>query len=206
MKIMTIGAHPDDIELGCGGMILRMAAEEIHMVVCTPGLCSHDPDERMYEQNEAAAKLGVCEENVLWGTFADGHLRWDKPLVGFIEQVISRVKPDVVFTHWPRDTHQDHVAVANATLAAARRSCQLLYYETLSSYEFEPTTFVDVTDVVESKIEAVAKHVSQNTRIEVAERPLEKYARDTMAFRGLQSRMYRYAEGFVPVRVSLLLD
>lgn len=206
MKILAVGAHPDDIEIGCGATLCKFAAQGhiTGMVVCSHGtVYAGRPDTRVREQKDACSILGVSTDNLFFGTFLDAAIRHDRALVNFLETCLGIFEPDIFLTPWPDDTHQDHVAVARACLSAARRSYQILQYATLSSVNFEPTVWSDVEGFVEKKVAAIKAHDSQNTRIDVAGNSLSDLALINANYMGTQSRLFKQCEGFVPYRSSV---
>ncbi len=161
MKVLAVGAHPDDIELGCGGALRAhvLAGDEVTMLVMTSG--ERGPQgitSRVREQEAAAQVIGAT---LLWGGFGDGSIPAGRETVDVIDSVLRRVEADVVYTHAPHDSHQDHVAVSAASLAAARRTGRVLYYQAPSTTSFDPTVFVDVGGTVEDKMASLQAHWSQ---------------------------------------------
>jgi LmbE family N-acetylglucosaminyl deacetylase len=164
MRVLAIGAHPDDIELGCAGALLRhvAAGDQVTMLVMTPGeLGPQGITSRVREQEAAAAVLGV---DLIWGPFHDGEIPTGKAAVAAIDEVVTRVGADVVYVHAPHDTHQDHVATSAAALSAARRMARVLYYQSPSTTSFDPTVFIDVESTISGKLAALRAHWSQVTQ------------------------------------------
>lgn len=192
MNVLAVGAHPDDIELGCGGTLLahRAAGHSVLLLVLTTG--EQGPQmarSRIEEQKEAASLLGA---DLVWGGFQDGCVPQGREVVSVIEAAIRRIGADVVYTHSPRDTHQDHRAAAVATMAAARRLSQLLYYEAPTSQDFRPSVYVDIAGHVERKLDVLRSHVSQVLKNGLVDlEAIEALAR----YRGFEARI-RNAEGF----------
>jgi LmbE family N-acetylglucosaminyl deacetylase len=117
--IVCIGAHPDDIELGCGGTLLRLfKRSRKHFVVCTAGHTGGNAIDRVVEADSAGQKLGA---DVSFLDFTDGKLYTELfELIGTLTEVISKQRPDIIFTHIESDHHQDHRSVCEATLSAVR--------------------------------------------------------------------------------------
>lgn len=161
MHVLAIGAHPDDIELGCGATLAAHAAggDTVTMLVMTNG--ERGPTEtipRTSEQEQSAAILGA---QLYWGGFADGAIPQGREPVDVIESLLFRVGADVVYSHSPRDTHQDHRAVAEATLAATRRLPRICLYESPSTRGFSPSHYVDVDGYLDTKMKMLEAHASQ---------------------------------------------
>ena len=196
MNVLAVGAHPDDIELGCGGALLQHVARGDHvtMFVMTAGQRGITTSSRVFEQQDAARVLGA---SLRWGSFEDGSIPDGAPTILAIDEAIIGTNAQVVYTHAPRDSHQDHRAVALATLAAARRMRGVLYYETPSTQRFEPTVFVEIADTLDDKFRALCAHESQVMRDGSID--LEALAA-TARFRGAQARV-SHAEGFESSRL-----
>lgn len=192
MRVVAIGAHPDDIELGCGASLLahRRAGDEITMLVMTSGeIGPQGATSRRAEQEDAAALLGA---RLIWGGFDDGAVSDGVETVTAIQRVVTDADADVVYTHSVHDTHQDHRATARASFAAARRVARVLSYESPSSVDFEPSVFLDVEGLVDEKIDLVRAHLSQVLGCGLVDlQAIEAQAR----FRGFQARG-REAEAF----------
>lgn len=198
MNVLAVGAHPDDVELGCGATLLRHVArgDEVTILVMTAGQRGRvEGMSRLHEQEDAASQLGV---RLVWGGFQDGSVPDGPEAISVIDEVIADTHADVLYTHAARDTHQDHRATATASLAAGRRLSSVLQFETPSSQGFEPTVYVDVADTLEEKLTALRSHLSQVLR----EGPVDLEAIEAQArFRGFQGRT-RYAEAFEATRLS----
>jgi LmbE family N-acetylglucosaminyl deacetylase len=203
MKILAVGAHPDDIELGCGGALsaYAQAGHEVHLLVVTRGECGGAPEVREAEQRAAAEVLGATA--VHFGPCKDTEVTCNRETIGAIEAVVRLVKPDLGLVHYPEDTHQDHRSVARAFIPASRSLVRdVLYYESISSFDFHPTVYVDITATLETKLEAIRAHTSQVSKTYQADQTLLDLTRPTAAFRGMQARVAA-AEAFVPARLVL---
>jgi LmbE family N-acetylglucosaminyl deacetylase len=151
---------------------------------------------RVLEQEDAAALLGA---DLLWGTFEDGAVPEGRPAIDVIQNAVRALDADVVYTHFPSDTHQDHRATAVATLAACRRLSRVLMYEAPTSFGFSPSMFVDVKGLVEDKVQVLRAHVSQVLKNGLVDlEAIEAQAR----YRGFQARI-REAEAFETDRFVL---
>ena len=198
MDILAVGAHPDDIELGCAGTLLAHSArgDQISMLVLTRG--ERGPRgalSRTHEQESAARTLGAT---LYWGDYEDGEIDSGRSAVTLVERVMADCGADTVYVHVPRDSHQDHRAAAMATLAAARRTKRVLLYESPSTQAFSPTLFVDVAPHLEGKLAALRAHTSQIITDGLVDlEAVEAQAR----YRGFQARM-RHAEAFESARMA----
>lgn len=199
MKVLAIGAHPDDLEYGCGGALVRHAqrGDEVYLAVVTDGGQGGDPATRRREQLDAAKILGAQETFFL--DFPDTRFECDRESIMRVEEVVRRVDPGIVYTHYPEDTHQDHRNVARAVVPAARSVPSLLHFEGLSSTGFAPTVFVNIGRVLHQKLASLEGHASQMERTNIESMNILDISRAAASFRGIQGRV-TYAEGFVAVR------
>jgi LmbE family N-acetylglucosaminyl deacetylase len=191
MKVLAIGAHPDDVEIGCGGSLLahRQAGDDVTLLVMTTGNNVPGMNPRVAEQEEAAHLLGA---DVIWGGFTDGYIPEGKEAVDVVQAAIARSGAEIVYTHTTVDTHQDHRATAAASIAACRKVSRVLCYESPTAFGFAPNVFVNVAGLVEAKLDLIRCHMSQVMRNGIVDlEALEAQAR----FRGFGARA-RHAEGF----------
>lgn len=196
MKVLAVGAHPDDIELGCGGALLTHAArgDEITMLVMTSGEQGPQAERsRMAEQHDAAAMLGAT---VLWGGFPDGAIADDRCAVNVVEDAMVTSGAELIYCHAPQDTHQDHRAASAAVLSASRRASRVLMYESPTSVTFEPTIFIDIAIFVEAKLDLLRAHVSQVLKNGLVDLEAVEAQARYFGFRG----RVRYAEAFASER------
>ena len=200
MNILAVGAHPDDIEFGCGGTLLKysLSGHRIFPLVLTKGDVGGDPEVRSREQKDAASYLGARE--VFWGGFNDTELIDNREMIQRIEEVMRKVSPDVMFLNYYNDVHQDHRAAAQAGISASRYVREVLFYEVPTTQHFDPDIFVDITDVLEKKIELMKKHASQIDRTRVNNLTIVESVQSCANFRGYQGRV-KFAEGFKALRV-----
>jgi LmbE family N-acetylglucosaminyl deacetylase len=200
MNILAIGAHPDDVEFGCGGTLIRYsrAGHKVNLMVLTSGSYGGDPAIRMREQEEAAKYLGAVK--VFWGGFNDTELHDGRPLISKIEEAVSLVKPDVVFINYPEDVHQDHRAAANAGMSATRYVKEVIFFEVPTTQNFPPGMFVDIGKVLPDKLKLLEYHSSQINRTRVENLTILESVQACATFRGFQGRV-KYAEGFKALRI-----
>ena len=127
LKVLCLGAHSDDIEIGCGGTVLELAKRgpqvSFHWVVFSA------QGKRGEEASAAAARFtGGCENSFHLKEFRDGFLPYSAIQVKeFFEALKDRVNPDVIFTHWQGDAHQDHRLVSELTWNTFRNHLILEY-------------------------------------------------------------------------------
>jgi LmbE family N-acetylglucosaminyl deacetylase len=191
--VLAVGAHPDDIELGAGGLLLRLKEEgaKVYGLVLSRGeMGTPDKDRRVDEARAGARVLGL---DGLWILdFPDTRLRDCIPdMRDAVEARLAELAIDLVITHSFREIHGDHVAVFEAAKEAARR-CSLMCFETVSTPpEFVPNYFADVTAFFDDKLKAVAAHRSQGDKAYMD----PELVRGRAAHRGLQVNV-PYAEAF----------
>ncbi len=200
MNILPIGAHPDDIEFGCGGSLIKYAraGHNIYLLVLTTGEVGGSPEVRQKEQEAAAKIIGV--KDLYWGGFEDTQLVDNLSLILKIEGVVRKVTPDIVFLNNINDVHQDHRAAAQAGLSATRYIREVLFYEVPTTQGFEPDIFIDIGEVLEQKAELLKTHTSQTHKTRVENLNIVESAQSCANFRGFQGRV-KYAEGFKALRV-----
>jgi LmbE family N-acetylglucosaminyl deacetylase len=197
-RILAIGAHPDDLELACGGTLAKLvdSGHEVHVLVMSRGAVGGDESERIHEAQRGAAFLGA--HTVTVHDFPDTALSHaEQGLVVAIEATVDRVDPDVILTHSAHDQHQDHAAVHAATLRAARQRSTILCFESPSvTRAFDPSIFVDIADYLDVKVQAVRLHRDQADKPYMSAQRLRGLA----TFRGAQAKR-DFAEGYEAVRV-----
>jgi N-acetylglucosamine malate deacetylase 1 len=182
MRVLAVGAHPDDLEIQCAGTLAKYAQQgvKVSMAVATDGSAGHlsIPPKELAEIRhcEAERAANIIGADFYWMGFADGYVSVDiQTRLQFVE-LIRRAKPDVIITHCPEDYHPDHQAVSRLIFDASFESSlknietespfhpgvqPLYYFDTLSGANFHPTEYVDITDTFETKKEMLACHESQ---------------------------------------------
>ena len=205
MNILAIGAHPDDIEFGCGGTLIKYALKghDTYLLILTDGGKGGDPAERRKEQEEAAKVLGA--QQLFWGGYQDTEVPIERDLIQKVEGVLHRVRPDLIFVHWGDDTHQDHRHLSTSIVTASRYTRNVLFYEGPTTANFTPSIYVDIDAVLERKLTALKVHASQVVKTGVEGLSIVDLARAAAHFRGIQGRV-RNAEGFVPLRLFINVD
>jgi LmbE family N-acetylglucosaminyl deacetylase len=164
-RVLAIGAHPDDVEIGCGGALAkhRACGDILHILTLSRGAAGGDVNVRTAEAQRAAALLGAKLE---FGDLRDAHITDGVETIEIIEAAIRELRPTHVYTHCLEDTHQDHRAVHAASLVAARDVPNVYCYQSPSStVEFRPNRFVDITDYKKAKLQAIEAYQSQVDRM-----------------------------------------
>lgn len=200
MNILAIGAHPDDIEFGCGGALLKYAnaGHRIYLLVMSKGEKGGEPDIRMAEQAASAGIIGA--DGLFWGDVKDTRLAIGLDTIQYIERIMTVVKPDFIFCHYHDDTHQDHRHLTQMVISATRYIRNVLFYEGPTSQRFDPSVFVDITDWMENKRTLLSAHQSQVARTNIEGLSILDIAAAGAVFRGIQGRV-KYAEAFHALRL-----
>lgn len=203
MKVLAIGAHPDDVEYGCGGTLARYAerGHDVFLFVASEGEHGGAADVRRREQADSALVLSARE--VFWGGYPDTEIPLSRELIVGIETVIRRIAPTMIFVNFPDDTHQDHRNLAQATVSATRYIPNFLFYEVPSTQNFAPNCYTNIDKILDRKLAALEAHRSQVTKTNIEDLTILEVAVSCATFRGIQARV-KYAEAFHSVR--LLLD
>lgn len=210
-NILILAAHPDDEVLGCGGVIQKHVAEgcQVFVGIVTDGSSSQYPSDTQknytkIKECEAANKLlGVTE--VAFLNLPDMKLDTVPhiELNNRINELVEKIRPNIIYTHSKSDLNLDHVAIAHSTEVVSRPGKdyleKVLAYEVLSSSEwsrmetFQPNVFVDVEQYLEKKVKALELY---KTEYREYPHPRSSEGIQTLAqYRGLQSG-FRKAEAF----------
>jgi len=180
-----LGAHPDDIELGCGGTLIKASRQghDVFMYTLTRGGASGDTDQRTKELMLSAKFIGAKR---LWiDNFEDTKLSLSSDLINHIEFFINKADPDIVITHSLGDTHHDHRAIAASTIEAGRYIPNILAYEIPVTRDFKPQVYYDISDVVDDKIQLINTFWSQRSKMFLQSNAIRGLAE----YRALQSRL-----------------
>jgi LmbE family N-acetylglucosaminyl deacetylase len=217
MRILAIGAHPDDLEILCGGTLAKYFAKgnKIIMAIVTDGAAGSTElgveELKKIRRQEAEASAKLINADFIWlGEPDELFFETEKTRVKFVD-LIRKAKPDVIITHAPTDYHPDHQAVSRAVLNASFTSslpnikseypahelvCPLFYMDTFVGVNFQPSDYVNITEHYEMKRKMLACHASQikwlkaHDKIDILEL-IETCAK----FRGYQAGV-KYAESF----------
>ncbi len=160
-RVLFLGAHPDDIELGCGALIYHIVKQtEILCVTLSDNQKNPDLKNVKYEQYEAMEVLGVSKKKMIFGPFTTRvfpDARQD--ILEYFLQLRRDFQPDLIFVHSKQDVHQDHLTMTDEALRAFRGITVLGFDVVRSSYGFFPHFLVEVTEEdVNKKIEALSKY------------------------------------------------
>ena len=192
-SILAIWPHPDDIELWCFWAMCNFASgwNEVHFLVLTQWEWWTEKWNRVEESKQSASLL-KC--NLYIEKLKDRYISEGQETISIIEKYIKKIKPDIVFIPSKYDTHQDHRAVHLASLVACRLIDEIYIYQSPSTtIEFKPNFYIDITDYIDKKIEAVNIHSSQGWKVYMADRAV-KWLAEYRAFDIFKND--RYMEAF----------
>lgn len=200
-KLLFIGPHPDDVELGCGGIISRYSkSTKMTYLILSP--CLEDPKNKyiLDEAREAINLLGLpmeslIIENLPRRTFHDQRRNIREILIS----VREKFNPDIVFCPSIKDVHQDHSVTAEETLRLFRDIGVISYEAPRSSLLFEPNLYMGLSDKnLKTKIDALLRYKSQYDKYYFEPSVIRSFAR----MRGSQCRV-KYAEAFEVLRIKI---
>ena len=225
MRVLAIGAHPDDVEIACSGTLAKCVKRGDKVFVChvSSGNMGHviiPPDElRVIRANEAKKAGSLAGTEVFCGGFDDLEIfDNNKEARDKMVDIIRYADPDFIITHDPSDYMPDHTAVSKLVFDAsftatlpnyqskqkkAAKLVPIYYMDTLAGVNFNPTEFVDITDEIDLKIKMLECHESQlvwmrdHDGIDFAD-----MVRTCSKYRGYQCGA-GYAEGFRQCQVYL---
>ncbi len=204
LNVLCLGAHCDDIEIGCGGTILELIGRRsinCYWVV----FCSNEA--RNIEAQDCAKKFlnKVDKKRVIVKSFRDGFL----PYVGyevkdFFEDLKHEFSPDIIFTHYRQDKHQDHRIISELTLNTFRNHL-ILEYE-IPKYDGDlgqPNSYMPISERNRNKkLSFILEHFSSQKNKSWFSEDLFS---SLMRIRGMEVNSYsNYAEAFYAPKISLL--
>jgi LmbE family N-acetylglucosaminyl deacetylase len=231
MRVLAIGAHPDDVEILCGGTLAlyAQAGHELVIAIATNGNVGSPTLTRdeiaAIRRAEAEASGRLLGAELIWMDFDDEWLFNDRPTRTVFIDTIREARPDVLFVHSPADYHPDHRNAGQLALDAAIPSVirlvetsrpaltelpQTFVMDTLGGLEFEPDVYVDITDTLAIKAAALARHASQDEWLQhLYGMGYQQFIVDQAELRGREAGV-RHAEAFrvvgtYPSRPSLHL-
>ena len=202
MNVLAIGAHPDDIEYGCGGMLTKYAEKghDVYLWIASDGALGGEGAVRRQEQADSALIIGARE--VFWGDYQDTEVPLTRDLIVRIESVIRQIKPRMIFVQLPDDTHQDHRNLAQGTMSATRYVPNFLFYEGPTTQNFAPNCFTDIEKQLDKKLACLEAHRSQVAKTNIEDLTILELAVSSANFRGIQARA-KYAEAFQSIRLLI---
>lgn len=222
MRILAIGAHPDDIEMLCAGTLIRYH-QKGHKIIMS-SVCKGDKGHHQLSSEELtkirlleaqkSARLIDAEHDCL--NVPDCELFINQELMEKVQDLIRMTRPDVIITHAPNDYMPDHRAVSELVFQASFHATLPLYgskikphpkiapiffMDTLAGVDFSPTEYVDISDVLPKKLEMLGCHKSQRDWLNDHDAvDMDEFVTTVARFRGLQCNT-KYAEGFRKLNV-----
>jgi len=216
MRIIVFGAHASDAESGAGGTIIKMARKNNEVIIVPLTHNEKVRSDRSVRENiedtirEAKNASNILNAKLEFLNFVDGEINVDKHSTEIISSYIKEKKPDIVFTHWPIDTHPDHQAtgilVLRSILSLKNINPELYFFEVWPGEQtnlFIPDRYVDISDVAEEKIKALLCYETE--RVNDPKKGVLEDIKRMMEFRGKEAGV-KYAEAFVSLRKVKISD
>jgi two-component system, NtrC family, response regulator HydG len=160
-RVLAVGAHPDDVEIGAGGTLAAhsAASDAVAILTLSRGARGGDQAQRTRESQEAADVIGA---RLFLRDLADTQIPEGHPTIGLIEEVIEETQPTIVYTHSIHDLHQDHRSTHRAVMVACRQVGRVYCFQSPSAtVAFHPTHFVNIDDYIGRKLKVIDAFGSQ---------------------------------------------
>ena len=168
MKILALGAHPDDIEIFMYGLvaICKDRGDQIFTMIATDGAGGGtSTDQFLTKKRMHEAKAGLKKlSSPIFLNLPDGALGDNPAHKLIIKKNILKIMPDLIITHSRYDYHIDHRSLSLLTSGAVSHYIPVLYCDSLMGVNFKPNYYIDITNYFEAKKEAILKHKSQNPK------------------------------------------
>lgn len=207
-KILAVFAHPDDDELTCFGSLSKFRKQGANVSVLELTKGENSFGITSYRSKETKASAQLSGYSLYAEELSDGSLVYNIELVALIEKYLNMIKPDIVITHFPQTLglgHQDHDVVASALVNAARRKeyvqCILYAEPPTTNATFVPNLFIDITDYLTLKQDALKIHRSEENKDYISSDVLECKSK-WWAFQAHPAyfNSHKYYEAFVIVK------
>jgi len=173
-NVVCVGGHPDDPESGCGGTLLLYvkAGYKVSIIYLTKGEAgiegkNHD-EAAQIRTKESEKACGIIGAQPYFAGQTDGSTRFDMAAIKIMQDLLTKLKPDILFTHWPIDSHPDHQAASLLSIQSwlrMKKTFAIYFFEVDSgaqTMQFNPTHYMDITEVEEQKRNALYAHTSQD--------------------------------------------
>lgn len=169
-NVLAIGAHYDDLELGCAGTLMRHVehGDKVVMLVLTHSAYTYHQDRCERSAETAAAEgragAGLIGADLLSAGLETKQLVYCANLIEIIDKVVQERQIDTIYTHWCHDVHQDHSATGRASLNAGRRVNNLYMYRSnwyQTTETFREDYFIDISSYMDRKVAAIRAHASE---------------------------------------------
>jgi LmbE family N-acetylglucosaminyl deacetylase len=209
--VLAMGAHPDDMELEAGGSLAKFAKKgyDVYLLILTFGGYT-DLNGNVYmteqlknEAREATKILGL--KDIIFLDYPTRDLPVNGDVISRVDSIINDLHPDILISHHPFDSHQDHKAASEIMFAVSRqgRVKNVLSGSTLpyrpNIFAFRPQLFVDITETIDTKINAIRAYKTQYHKFG-SELLIEHV--EAMAKHYGWSTGYKYAECFEVIRMD----
>ncbi len=211
MKVLAIGAHPDDIEIFMFGLIstLKERGDDIYLMVATDGGLGGDGNKeelvklRYLETSKALKKLGELH---LLG-LSDGCLGDNEKDKNILREKINKLSPELIITHANNDYHVDHRKLSELVTSIVSHYIPVIFCDTLMGVNFHPTYYIDITNHFKFKEEAILHHQSQKPqRFVKLARLMNSYrAAQCNAPNGCYAEAYTFNSSFPFTDIRILL-
>lgn len=174
MNVLAVGAHYDDIELGCSGTLIKHVGcgDRVAMIVITDS-GYNDPNGQRIRSVEVALKEGKAAADIIGAemiclNYKTFNVPFDDNLGRILLNYIESLKIDIIYSHWTHDVHRDHHYAGKSTMMAGRHVPRFLmyrsnYYDT--DQQFRGVFYSDISDVMERKIKVIKAHKSELERV-----------------------------------------
>ena len=206
-RICFIGAHPDDIELGCGALITninqRFRLPELLCVTLSKNLNNRENKSLLGEHIQSLTWLKIPKENIILGDFITRTFSNSRQeICDYLFKLNEKYQPDIVFTHSFTDIHQDHEVVSKEVLRIFRQKTIICFEIVPSSYNYAPNFFYEVSEEdVENKLKALMSYKTYRNK--------NYFLRDSLTAQLLRNGVAikkKYAEAFEIIRLSYMLQ
>jgi len=219
-KVLAGGAHPDDVEILCGGILARYADQGVNVTILTvtngeKGSLDKPPESVVEIRNEEC-KLTAAVIGADWFSpgVPDRQVAWNEQLHIAMIQAIQQADPDVIITHPSNDYASDHVETSKAVVNTSfytpcpqftasdgnfrKKVAPVYFMDTACGVGFEPVEYVDITDTLSTKLDMLSKHASQYDYLEKRDgMDFAELIRTSARYRGFQCGC-KFAEAFRP--------
>lgn len=174
MNVLAVGAHFDDLELGCSGTLIKHVnnGDKVTMIVVTASDYKN-PKGDLIRGREIAHEEGVKAANIIGAkliclNYETFMVPFDESLTEKLNSYVDKFKIDVVYSHWIYDLHRDHQYAGKCTLMAARHVPKFLLYRSNfydTEQQFRGNFYSDISQVMDKKLKVIKAHASELKRV-----------------------------------------
>lgn len=175
MNVLAVGAHFDDVELGCSGALAKhvKSGDSVYIYVATDsqyanpkGKIVRKAEDARKEGEQAAALIGA---ELICGSCKSLYLEFEEKINAALVKLIEEKQIDLIYVHWTDDIQHDHINLSRAVIHAGRHVPRILMYRSnwyISAGNFKENFFVDISDTWEIKERAILAHQSECKRVD----------------------------------------